>query len=216
MKKIAVVAVVVGLSIVVWIQAMKLRSLHPSEDFEYAFRQDIDSDYHDQVALKDYFATAYEVGSFAREMWKSAGINVRFPDRDDAASKSAVRHYNSLKAYCDSLGVHLAHSKALKEKGFHNADVKGIEMGSVTVQDLRLLQSFGVTTLQKGDRNDGVKVLQSLLIAKGYQIPHDSYFWDETETAVRDYQTKLEKKATGIADAATLNALLEPASSPSH
>lgn len=62
MKKIIVGAVIVILGAIVLLQAMKLRSLRPAEDYEYAFRSDVDAGYFDQSALRDYHATGYEVG----------------------------------------------------------------------------------------------------------------------------------------------------------
>jgi peptidoglycan hydrolase-like protein with peptidoglycan-binding domain len=40
-------------------------------------------------------------------------------------------------------------------------------------------------------------------------MPHDGYFWTETEASIRDFQSKNSLFASGVADKATLQALIK-------
>jgi Putative peptidoglycan binding domain len=216
MKKIIAPSIIVILSIAVLVMAMKLRRLSPPEDFEYSYVADVDADYYDQAALKDYYATGYAVGSFAREMWHARGINVRFPEGDNASDQAATRHYNGMKAYCDSLGARMARSKQLKAQGLTNADIRAMEDLGLGAEDAKIHLIYGATKLIKGDRNAGVTILQNQLLQLGYVIPTDGYFWLETEAAVRDFQTKHQLGAIGNADRQTLMALLQNSPVKTH
>ena len=65
--------------------------------------------------------------------------------------------------------------------------------------------------IRKGDRGDRVKELQSLLIMKGYSCGStgaDGIFGNNTEKAVKAFQTDSGRAANGIVDAATWAALI--------
>lgn len=65
--------------------------------------------------------------------------------------------------------------------------------------------------IRKGDRGDRVKELQSLLIRKGYSCGStgaDGIFGNNTEKAVKAFQTDSGRAANGIVDAATWAALI--------
>ncbi len=208
MKKILIAATIIVLAVVVVVQALRIRRLNPPETYEYTFREDIDLDYFDPNAVKAYYDTGYESGSFAREMWKNRGLNVRMPDSDDASNRVAVIRYNHLLAYTDSLGARLANSKKLKASGYTNYDIRRLQQEETTLDLIKLEKRFGASELKLGDKNKGVFELQAILIAQGYVMPHDGYFWGETETAVKAFQTKAKLFASGIANEETLKALI--------
>ncbi|MEM0999132.1 MAG: peptidoglycan-binding domain-containing protein [Bacteroidota bacterium] len=208
MKRVAVALVIIILAVICSVQFFKLRRLSPPEDYEYVFREDIDLDYHNPVLVREYYDTGYMVGSFAREMWHSRGINVRLAESDDAANRNAVLRYNRLRAYTDSLGARLAQSRALKEAGFNNADIATMEAERISPQTYRVRKLFGEQTLIKGEKNNAVWELQGRLIARGYEIPHDGYYWTETEEAVRDLQAKNGLFPSGMVHRETLQLLL--------
>ncbi|MEM7035518.1 MAG: peptidoglycan-binding domain-containing protein [Bacteroidota bacterium] len=208
MKQIAVFLVIAVLAFIVWNQHRKLNGLNPPEDYEYQFRDDIDLDYHNPVLVREYFDTGYEIGSFARQIWKSDGIDVRHPDADDATTKVALTRYKRLQAYADSLGARLHRSLQLKGKGYDNTDIRAIEAEGTSPLQQKVKRAFGHTQLAYGDFDPGVRVLQDILIRDGYQIPSDGKFGIETENAVKDYQTKSGIFASGVADFELLNKLL--------
>jgi murein L,D-transpeptidase YcbB/YkuD len=207
MKKIAIAVVIIVLAVIVCVQYSRLQSLSPPEAYEYTFRDDIDLDYHNPVIVREYFDTGYTVGSFAREMWHNRRLNVRMPNSDNAADRVAVTRYNHLRAYSDSLGARLSRSMSLKKEGFNNIDIAAMEGSSLSPREYRIQQVFGKGTLVRGDKTDGVWELQARLIAKGYVIPHDGYYWSETEIAVKDFQSKNGLSPTGVAYRETLRLL---------
>ena len=58
-------------------------------------------------------------------------------------------------------------------------------------------------TLRNGDEGDDVRVMQQVLIKKGYKIKDDGKFGGDTEDAVRDFQTKSGLNADGEIGAET-------------
>ena len=58
-------------------------------------------------------------------------------------------------------------------------------------------------TLRNGDDGDDVKVMQQVLIKKGYQIKDDGKFGSDTEKAVSDFQKKNGIPVDGEIGAAT-------------
>lgn len=207
MKKIAVALVIIVLAVIVCVQYSRLQSLSPPEVYEYTFREDIDLDYHNPVIVREYFDSGYAVGSFAREMWHNRGLNVRMPDSDNTSDQVAVTRYNRLRAYCDSLGARLSRSLSLKGKGFNNSDIAAMEGASISPEEYRIHQIFGKGNLVRGDKTNGVWELQARLIAIGYVIPHDGYYWSETEVAVKDFQNKNGLSPNGVANTETLRVL---------
>ena len=208
MKKILIAATIIVLAIVVVIQTMRIRRLSPPEAYEYTFREDIDLDYFDAAAVKSYFDSGYEAGSFAREMWKNRGLNVRLPESDDLSNRIAVKRYNHLLAYSDSLGARLSQSLKLKAEGFTNADIRKLQHDGISKSVLKIEKQFGASELKLGDQSKGVYKLQNLLNAKGYTIPNDGYFFTETVAAVKDFQRKATLYPSGVADLETLEAIL--------
>jgi Putative peptidoglycan binding domain len=208
MKKIALPVLVLILSIIVIWQFRQLRRLSPPDDYEYAFRQDIDMDYHNPRLVADYYETGYSIGTFAREAWRTHGIDVRHPDGDWALSRNAGQRYDRLRAVADTMGMRLARSLAFKKQGLNNEDIRTIEARGATAEQVRVQKHFHATQILRGDKSPAVTVLQGKLLAKGYTIPHDGYYWTETEQAVMDFQQKNKLAATGVADLETLHLLI--------
>ncbi len=208
MKRIIPIILVVGLAVVVLIQYLKLQKLNPPEAYVYTLREDIDLDYHQPTSVGAYYDAARNVSLYAREMWTNESINVRLPDTDDGDEVEAARHYNRLLSYADSLGARLSRSQKLKGDGFNNAEIIRMENEGVSGMQLEVERTFGGNLLKKGDETSGVWIIQELLIQKGYIMPHDGYFWEETRLAVREFQKKSGLPVTGVADMKTLNQLL--------
>lgn len=62
-------------------------------------------------------------------------------------------------------------------------------------------------TLRKGDRGPEVRKLQEKLIAAGYHLKPDDFFWDKTDKAVRAFQRSKGMLPDGIAGPKTLGEL---------
>jgi hypothetical protein len=216
MKKIALPIIVLILSIVVIWQYRQLQRLSPPEDYEYKFREDIDLDYHTPRHVADYFDTGYMVGTFAREAWRTHGIDVRHPDGDAVLDRNAALRYNHLRATADSLGMRLSRSLAWKKQGMNNHDIQAIESQGNTAEQIRVRKQIGALEMKRGDQSPAVARLQAKLLASGYIIPQDGYFWTETEQAVRDFQQKNKLAATGIADIETLILVINHTPAPKN
>lgn len=208
MKRILPYVLVLGLAVVVIVQYMKLQRLNPPEAFQYEFREDIDLDYHNPAAVATYYETGRAAGTYARDVWRNEGVHVWTPG-DGLEDQAAAKHYNRLLNLADSIGARLSRSQKLKSQGFNNAEILRMENEGLSPAYLQVLRTFGSDLMKRGDDNNGVFVLQGLLIGLGYEMPHDGYFWQETETAVKDFQQKKGLPATGVAGINTLLALLK-------
>jgi hypothetical protein len=67
------------------------------------------------------------------------------------------------------------------------------------------------TTLTKGARGSKVTQIQKCLYDIGYAIEIDGWFGNQTETMIKDYQTKNAMIVSGVADGVTIGALIEDA-----
>lgn len=210
MKRIIPLILVLGLAIIVLVQYFKLRSLSPPEAYAYTLKEDIDLNYHQPVAVGAYYDAGRNVALYARQVWHNEGFNVRMPDADDGAEMASANHYKKMLSYTDSLGARLSRSYQWKLEGFDNADILRFENEGLSPTTLRVEKVFGGSSFQKGDERKGVWALQDLLIQKGYQMPHDGNFWEETHLALKAFQTKSGLPPTGIADIKTLTQLLNP------
>ena len=67
------------------------------------------------------------------------------------------------------------------------------------------------SSLTKGARGSKVTQIQKYLYDIGYAIEIDGWFGNQTETMLKDYQTKNAMRVTGVADGVTIGALMEDA-----
>ena len=67
------------------------------------------------------------------------------------------------------------------------------------------------TSLVKGARGSEVTQIQKYLYDLGYTIEIDGWFGNQTETLLKEYQTKNAMTVTGLADVVTIGALQEDA-----
>lgn len=63
-------------------------------------------------------------------------------------------------------------------------------------------------TLRLGSRGDLVRQLEQLLVVEGYPLKQDALFDQETEDAVRNYQTRMGLVPDGLAGSKTISTLL--------
>ncbi|MET1002498.1 MAG: peptidoglycan-binding domain-containing protein [Acidimicrobiia bacterium] len=66
------------------------------------------------------------------------------------------------------------------------------------------------TVLKLGDSREAVAELQQLLRDRGYDVPVNDKFDEQTENAVRAFQTDVGLPADGVVNAATIEALRNP------
>ncbi|WP_199898379.1 N-acetylmuramidase domain-containing protein [Methylobacillus glycogenes] len=70
--------------------------------------------------------------------------------------------------------------------------------------------------LRLGSRGDLVKQLEHLLVIEGYPLKQDALFDQETEGAVRNYQTRMGLVADGLAGPKTISTLLARSKNPKY
>lgn len=209
MKRIIILLVFISLVIIAFSQYLKYKKFNIPNDYDYKIAEDIDANYHDVSLLSDYYTTAYQIGSLAREMWFNHGIDVKLADKSDPQSVSATLAYNQLLAKVKFLEGKLRESKRLKDLGYNNLDIKYMEENGVSEKNFLLYQLFGGKPLKNGEKSEAVWELQSLLVKAGYEIPIDGFFSDKTEGAIKEFQKSQKIYPSGIADTKTLKLLIK-------
>lgn len=210
MKRLALLILIVALPILTYFQYRKYRRFHPPTDYDYALSDSIDAHYHDPVTLQQYYQNVYEIGHFARQQWHNQDVDVRYPDADDPEAQRASQYYQQLLSTTAWLEDRLVTSRQLKDTGFDNAAIARIEREGLSPPNYYLAEQQTLVGLKKGDRGGGVWNLQKILVNKGYDIPVDGIFSEETETAVRDFQRKTDNYPSGEVDNILLSAIIRP------
>lgn len=209
MKRLALLIIIIALPLLVFFQYKKYQRFHPPSEYDYPVSDSIDLQYHDPEILLSYYENVYKIGSFAREVWASKGIDVRYPDASDPEAQSALQYYQQLLQTTEYLNGKLRYSWQLKNQGFDNHAVKIIEEKGISPQNFRLLYQMNLMNLKIKDKGSAVWELQKLLTAKGYEIPVDGIFSIETDQALKDFQRKSDTYPSGITDETTIRALIE-------
>lgn len=209
MKRIATAVIIILLGCIVFFQYQKYRKTNPPHVYAYPVRKDIDPNYHNPAVTLHYYETAYRIGAFAREMWYNKGIDVEFTDQKNEESRNATELYTRLRATADQLGEKLAASQKMKSMGFTNEDIQTMEAKGMSATAYRVYKMSGAEGVKKGDQGAGVWEIQQILLRKGYSIPVDGIYKQETEDAIRDFQRKNNLYVSGAMDALTLVSLLK-------
>lgn len=209
MKRIIILLVFLALVVFGFSQYLRYKKFNAPNTYDYKVEEGVDTNYHNQSDLADYYTTSYYIGSLAREMWYNHGIDVLFPDKSDTQSVNASLAYNQLLAKVKHLEAKLKESKRLKEQGFNNEDIKYMEEKGISEKIYLLHRLFGGQALKKGDRSEAVWEAQTLLVKAGFSIPIDGFFSDMTETAVKDFQKNRNLYPSGIIDIKTMKSLMQ-------
>jgi uncharacterized membrane protein YciS (DUF1049 family) len=176
MKRIIILLVFLAIVVFGITQYLRYKKFDALNTYDYKVAEGIDTNYHNQNDLADYYTTAYSIGSLAREMWYNHGIDVLFPDKGDTQSVNASLAYNQLLAKIKYLEAKLKESKRLKGQGFDNQDIKYMEEKGVSEKNYSLHRLFEGQILKKGDRSEAVWEAQTLLVKAGCNIPIDGFF----------------------------------------
>lgn len=214
MKKLAWIIVILLLVVIAFFQFRNFQRFHPGTDYDYPINTEIDAHYHDPQAVMEYYQTAYQAGNFARSIWSSERIDVKFPDAGDLEEESAARTYEQMLATAAFLEAKLVASANLKKQGFSNSDIRYIEESGIAPDQLNLRRQLGESTLKKGDEGPAVHLLQERLLLQGFELPVDGKFLEQTEAAILAFQQKQGLIPTGVADPYTLEKLLTQNNNP--
>jgi hypothetical protein len=209
MKRILILVAIVCLVVIAVFQYLRYRKFNMPNNYDYKVAENLDTNYHNQSLLVDYYTTAYQIGSLAREMWFNHGIDVMIADKGDTQSVNASLTYNQMVSKSKFLEGKLKESKRLKDLGFDNEDIKYIEENGLSEKNYKIYKLIGGKPLKNGDVSEAVWELQDLLVKAGFTIPIDGKFSDKTEGAVKEFQKAKNQYASGIADIKTVKLLVQ-------
>ncbi len=209
MKRLLTIVILLGVISYIAVQYLKDRRFNPPSEYDYAISEAIDTDYYDQLVVKEYYKTALEVGSYARSLWNNDGIDVRFMDKENFESTQATEYYELLEATAKMLENKLLKSATLKTQGYSNDQIKMLIEDGKTPEDLELMSKAYLIGLQIGTNGSEAWELQKLLNAKGDSIPEDGIFNMITYNRLRAFQTENDLFPSGQLDEQTLKALLK-------
>lgn len=209
MKKLAVLLAIIFLPPLTFFQYQSYKRFRPAVDYDYAINDGIDYNYYNPRTVQDYVENTLKVGNYARSQWFSKDIDVRFPNDEKPEELKSAEHYDLLVTTTKLLEAKLLLSTKLKQEGFNNNEILEIEKSGLSPSNYYYQKKSGLLNLQIGQAGSQVYEVQNILIAKGYDIPHDGVFGAETETALKDYQTQNQLFSSGILDEKTLKSLIK-------
>jgi Putative peptidoglycan binding domain len=209
MKRIIILVVVVSLVALAITQYLRYKKFNVPNNYDYTVAENIDVNYHNASMLADYYTTAYQIGSLAREMWFNHSIDVKLTDKGDTQSINASLAYNQLWAKAKQIEGKLKEAKRLKDVGLSNEEIKYIEENGISEKNYYVHKLLSGKVLKDGDVSEGVWELQKLLNKAGFEIPIDGKFSKITETAIMDFQKSQNEYPSGIADTKTVRLLIK-------
>ncbi len=205
MKRLFYIFVSVALVLILFFQYDSYRRFHPPSEYQYPVSDSIDINYHDPSILLEYYSTAELCGTFARACWRNHKIDVKRSSPNDPEASSKVQQYALYLSKARFLEQKLIQSSIWKREGLNNEEIKLIEISGANPSMHRIHQWLQDSKgLENNDHGAAVYELQRLLAAQGQSLPIDGYFAQETERAVKDFQTSEGLYPTGIADDLTL------------
>ncbi len=216
MKQIIIFLLVIILAIIGYSQYKQYQRFS-LKNYEYEISDNIDLDYHDKSSLYKYYEAIEGVNTYIGSQWSLNRIDVRSPEDDDAETKLAVDTYSKKLAKVKYYEAQLEKSKALKNKGLSNDDIKLFENEGVTLNDKQKAEADSKmksmfsnnANLQLGEQNAFVYEIQKLLVKKGFDIPVDGVYKNITSNAILGFEEKNNLFPDGKIDLLTLEALLK-------
>ncbi|MFN0204289.1 MAG: peptidoglycan-binding domain-containing protein [Bacteroidia bacterium] len=208
MKKLLLILVPLAIIWYLYNQYVRYRRFHPPSAYDYAVNDSIDAHYFDAAKVLQYYQTAQEVGSIARNAWFEHFIDVRLQSSTDAEAKPYILRYQQAIATAKMLEKQLILSAKWKKMGLKNEDIRLLETSGTSIENMASVLLKG-TVLKRDDIGTLVYKAQDLLKKKGYDLPVDGYFEQKTEAAVRAFQAQQKLYVTGKIDDLTLSILLK-------
>jgi len=193
MKKVLLIILVVCLAIIAYSTYMRYHKIN-SPGYSYSIPDSIDINYHDQAVMNNYFQKAKELESYVRTIWYNHGMDVTHIDEKSPESVKYGKYFTTLSAQVAFLERKLKASYLLKSKGFSNEQIMSMEAQGVSEIGWELAE---LVKVKYGERSQYVWDLQKKLISKGYDIPLDGYFREETLKAVSDFEKSVGMYSSG-------------------
>ena len=207
MKRLFYLIVIITLPIIAWFQYSQYRRFHPPKDYSFPLSDDIDAEYHDPELIKSYYLAAEEIENYASYAWNKHGVDVKMGSPMDPEEKKFVETWQKMIAAARFMELKLKNSKELKAKGMTNEQIRKQEIGISYQLDAKDLLNNQVIA-QQGQESGTVYEIQKMLISRGYDIPLDGIFKEETYQAVQKFQQTRNLFPSGIVDMLTLKSLM--------
>lgn len=204
MKRLFYIIVIIGIPVIVFFQYQKWTKFSTPNQYDYSISNEIDNHYFDQNLVKLYYQNSSEIGSYARSVWYTDGIDVKNYNQNDPESKNKAIYYEFLVAQTKMIEKKLEESKALKQQGLNNQQIKTLFETGISLQEKQkeeLIKSY--VGVQFGDFNQQVFEVQKKLNDLGYTLPVDGNFRNSTQESIRKFQTDNNLAPTGLIDLKT-------------
>ena len=208
MKRLFYLVIIITLPIIAWFHYAQYRRFHPPVDYSFPISDDIDADYHDPELIKSYYLAVEEIENYASYAWKKHGVDVKMDSPVDPDEKKFVRTWQKMIAAARFLELKLKNSKELKAKGMSNEQIRMQELGISDVPNVTELINNRIVA-QRGQESGTIFEIQKMLVTKGYDIPMDGIFREETYLAVQKFQQTRNLLPNGIVDMLTLKSLMK-------
>lgn len=209
MKRLLTIAILIGVISYIVVQYLKDRRFNPPSAYDYSISETIDTDYYDISVVKEYYKTAYEVGSYARSLWNNDGIDVRNMDRENFKSTQATDYYELLETTAKMLEKRLERAADFKEQGYSNDQIRMLVENGLTPEDIQYKEKSHLIGLEIGVNGQEAMELQQMLNNKGDSLLVDGIFNTITRYSLRTFQTENGLYPSGSVDEKTLKALLK-------
>lgn len=188
-----------------------------SPQVNYKTEKNIDVAYHNKELLLNYYEAVEDLDSYVMLQWSANEIDVRTPEDDDVATKTAVETYAKKLAKVNYYEVILENSVLLKDKGLTNKQIKFIEEKGINLktykQNLRnkkIKKLFNPSVkLYNGSKNAIIYEVQKQLTSLGDSILVDGIYRVETFNAIKKFEEKNNLLADGLLDELTIEMMFE-------
>ncbi len=195
------------LPIIAYFQYQKWTKFNPPNSYDYVVSDSIDIGFYDPLILKEYYTSAFEIGSFARRHWYNEGIDVRFPG-ENPHDLEVANHYNRLVAVTKQIEDRLKISFQLKGEGYTNIEIKQMFENGWTAQHYEAFKAQEyLSNTNFGDINKNVWKLQQRLNEKGFETIVDGNYRIDTRVKLMEFQSENDLFPSGQLDEDTYNLL---------
>lgn len=209
MKRLLFIAIVLGIIAYVYVQLTEDRRFNKLSAYDHPISENIDTEYHDQALLSEYYQKVIEIGAFARSVWRSKKHDVRQEEQGNLDESLDAKYYRSLIAEVEVIEDILESSKRYKDQGYTNEQIKLILEQGMTIEDIRLQEKYYLVGLRLGSNGESVWELQRMLNARGDSIPEDGIFNLITINRLKEFQSANDLFPSGEVTESTLKALMK-------
>ncbi|MCL7763573.1 peptidoglycan-binding protein [Polaribacter sp. Z014] len=188
-----------------------------SPNVDYKTTKKIDTEYHNQEVVLNYYKAIENTNSFIKMEWTANDIDVRSPEDDSEKTKLAVKNYAEKLATIKYYESKLEKSFLLKAKGLSNEEIQFLEKTGTSYKayqeslvNTKIKSMFNANIkMNYGHKNALIFEIQKQLNKKGFEVSLDGAYKTETLNAIKTFEEKNNLFADGVLDVLTIDALFE-------